>query len=94
MEDRWSRHTAVEDVMTQRVLFVTPGETLENCTALMTEKRVRHLPVVDGTMLVGIVSIGDIVKASLSEKDFLIEQLTAYVSGEHMIRPKAAFANR
>jgi CBS domain-containing protein len=63
-----SRQTPVKDVMTKRVLWVAPERTVEECMALMTDKRVRHLPVVDNTQVVGMVSIGDLVKAIIAEQ--------------------------
>jgi len=71
----------VGDVMVKDVLFVTLDTTIEQCMALMTEKRTRHLPVLDEDDLVGIVSIGDIVKGLIDDKDFVIEQLERYITG-------------
>jgi CBS domain-containing protein len=67
--------------MTERVIYVNPEQTIEECMALMTEKHIRHLPVLDGDSLCGIVSIGDVVRVLISEKDFIIDQLTKYISG-------------
>jgi CBS domain-containing protein len=77
--NRRSKNTPVRDVMSGRVLCVEPATTVEECMALMTDKRVRHLPVLDGGELAGVVSIGDVVKAIISEKEFLIDQLTRYI---------------
>ncbi len=79
---RSSRETPVRDVMTAPVVCVHPGQTNEECMALMTEKRVRHLPVMDGDRLVGLISIGDLVKDIISEQKFIIEQLEHYIAGE------------
>jgi CBS domain-containing protein len=68
--------------MSTNPCYVRPDQTLDECLALFTEKRVRHLPVLDGEKLVGIVSIGDAVKQSLSDKDFTIKQLENYISGD------------
>ena len=76
---RRSKDTPVRDVMSSRVLCVEPATTVEECMALMTDKRVRHLPVLDGGELAGVVSIGDVVKAIISEREFLIDQLTRYI---------------
>jgi CBS domain-containing protein len=76
-----SRHTPVKDVMTKRVLWVAPERTVEECMALMTDKRVRHLPVVDNTQVVGMVSIGDLVKAIIAEQQIIIDQLENYITG-------------
>jgi CBS domain-containing protein len=73
--------TPVQTIMTKRVVGVRPGETIEECMALMTDKRVRHLPVVEGGQVVGVVSIGDVVKSIISEKEFIIEQLENYITG-------------
>jgi CBS domain-containing protein len=67
--------------MTERVIYVNPEQTIEECMALMTEKHIRHLPVLDGDSLCGMVSIGDVVRVLISEKDFIIGQLTKYISG-------------
>ena len=74
-----AQDTSVRDIMTNRVLYVLPNETAEECLALMTDKHVRHLPVIDGGQLVGVVSIGDLVKAVISHQQFMIEQLTNYI---------------
>ena len=74
--------TPVRDIMTERVICVRPEQTVEECMALMTERHVRHLPVLVGDEVVGIVSIGDLVKAILDEKDFVIKQLENYITGE------------
>jgi IMP dehydrogenase len=63
------------------VLYVDPETTTEECMALMTEHRTRHLPVIDGGELVGIVSIGDVVKHLIDDKEFMIEQLQRYITG-------------
>lgn len=75
-----SRDTPVEDIMTARVVITNPQETVENCMALMTQKRVRHLPVVEDGRVVGVLSIGDLVKAIIAEQQFQIEQLENYIS--------------
>ena len=67
--------------MTKQVLCVTPKRTVDECMALMTDKRARHLPVLDHKRVIGILSIGDLVKATLSEQQVLIDQLEHYISG-------------
>jgi CBS domain-containing protein len=67
--------------MTKHVLCVTPERTVDECMALMTDKRARHLPVVDHKRVIGLVSIGDLVKAMISEQQVLIDQLQHYISG-------------
>ena len=74
-----SLNTQVGAIMTDKVCYVAPKQSVEECMALMTERRCRHLPVMDGQQLVGLVSIGDLVKSSISEKEFLINQLTSYI---------------
>lgn len=81
LEGRASRDTPVRDVMVTRVLTAHPGETVEECMAVMTDKHVRHLPVMDDDDLIGIVSIGDLVKAIIAEQQFIIDQLEQYISG-------------
>jgi CBS domain-containing protein len=80
LKGKASKDTPTRDVMTSRVVYVRPEQTVENCMALMTDKRIRHLPVLEDDHLAGIVSIGDIVKAVISEKEFIIEQLENYIA--------------
>jgi CBS domain-containing protein len=75
-----SKQTEVKDIMTQRVLWVAPERTIEECMALMTDKKVRHLPVVENTQVVGMVSIGDLVKAIIAEQQVIIDQLQNYIN--------------
>jgi CBS domain-containing protein len=76
-----SEDVAVREVLTQKVLCVPPDRTIQECMAIMTEKHVRHLPVVDDGKVVGMVSIGDIVKAVVSQQKFIIGQLESYIVG-------------
>ena len=76
-----SRELQVADIMSTPVLTVRPEDTVHACMALMTEHRIRHLPVVDATGPIGMVSIGDLVKSLLSEQAFTIEQLEHYIAG-------------
>ena len=78
---RTSSVTQVRDVMTTAVLFVRPDQTSEQCMQLMSNHRLRHLPVVEGEKLVGMISIGDLVKDIISEQKFIIEQLEQYITG-------------
>ncbi|MGW8144403.1 MAG: CBS domain-containing protein [Anaerolineales bacterium] len=73
--------TQVWEIMTPDVIFVNPDQSIEECMAIMTEKHVRHLPVFSGEELVGLISIGDVVKELISEKEFVIEQLENYIAG-------------
>lgn len=75
-----AEQTPVRAIMSTEVFCVTPGQTVEECMALMTEKRIRHLPVKDAGRLIGVISIGDAVKAIISEQQFLIEQLENYIT--------------
>jgi CBS domain-containing protein len=77
---RSSRDFAVQDIMTHSVVCVTPERSVNECMALMTEKRLRHLPVLDHKRVVGLVSIGDLVKATIEEQEFTITQLQLYVT--------------
>lgn len=81
LEGRSSRTTQVREIMTTHVLYADPGQNIEECMALMTEKRVRHLPVMDQGQLVGVISIGDLVKSIITEQKFIIEQLERYIRG-------------
>jgi CBS domain-containing protein len=76
-----SRETTVKEIMTTNVVGVRPAQSMEDCMVLMTDKRIRHLPVVEGEKLIGMISIGDVVKAIISDKDFLIQQLEHYITG-------------
>ena len=79
---RASRDTLARDIMTSPVMYVQPRQTSAQCMALMTENRLRHLPVMDGGKLVGLISIGDLVKDIISEQKFIIDQLEHYISGQ------------
>jgi CBS domain-containing protein len=79
---RSSKDTAVRDIMTKSVMYVPPSHTSEECMALMTEHRLRHLPVIERGSLIGLISIGDLVKDIISEQKFIIQQLEHYITGE------------
>ena len=79
---RSSKETPVRDVMTSSVMYVRPDQTSEECMVLMTENRLRHLPVMNGDKLIGLISIGDLVKDIISEQKFIIQQLEHYITGE------------
>ena len=74
--------TVVRDVMETRVLIARPEQSVEQCMALMTERRVRHLPVLEGKELIGIISIGDLVKSIIGDQKFTIDQLEHYIQGQ------------
>ena len=84
LQGKTSRETAVAEIMTpvDRMHTVSPTNTLEDCMVLMTAKHVRHLPVFDDSRFLGVISIGDVVKAIISEKQSLIDQLHDYISGK------------
>ena len=79
---RSSRDTSLRDIMTTSVMYVRPDQTCEECMALMTENRLRHMPVLLDGNLIGLVSIGDLVKHIISEQKFVIEQMEHYISGQ------------
>lgn len=78
---RSSKTTQVKEIMTSRVVYAQPEQNIEECMALVTEKRVRHLPVMEQGELIGVISIGDLVKSIIAEQKFIIEQLERYISG-------------
>jgi signal-transduction protein with cAMP-binding, CBS, and nucleotidyltransferase domain len=78
---RSSLNTKVREIMTEKVYFVRPEQTLEECMALMTQSHIRHLPVMNGQKLAGLISIGDIVKEIISDQNLEIQQLENYVLG-------------
>ena len=80
--DRSSKATPVREIMSKAVRFVRPEQTTDECMALMTERRMRHLPVIENDRLVGMVSIGDLVKNIIAEQQFTIQQLELYIHGE------------
>jgi CBS domain-containing protein len=80
--DRSSKATPVREIMSKAVRFVRPDQTTDDCMALMTERRMRHLPVIESDRLVGMVSIGDLVKNIIAEQQFTIQQLEFYIHGE------------
>ena len=80
LQGRSSRDTKIKEIMTSRVAYARPGQTVEECMALMTDKRIRHLPVLEGDELLGVISIGDLVKAIIEEQQHVIEQLEQYIS--------------
>ena len=81
LADRSSRETPVSDIMTRNVIYVKPTHTVEEAMAVMTDHRCRHLPVLDQGELVGLISIGDVVRSVIHEKEFEIDQLKHYIAG-------------
>ena len=82
LADRSPKQTPVRDIMHSPVQYVRPQQTNEECMALMTQKRLRHLLVIDDGKLLGLVSIGDLVKDIISEQEFIIHQLEHYIAGD------------
>lgn len=80
LQGRSSKNTQVKEIMTTHVMYTWNEQNIEECMALMTEKRFRHLPVIDEGQLVGVISISDLVKAIIAEQRFTIEQLERYIS--------------
>lgn len=76
--------TPVSEIMTTKVFAVTPQNTIEEAMALMTEKHVRHLPVIEEDNIVGVISIGDLVKSIIAKQEFVIDQLEKYISGARL----------
>ncbi len=81
LKGRTSKQTKVAEVMSSHVVVAHPEQSVEECMAIMTEKRVRHLPVMQDDELIGIISIGDLVKAIIENQQFVIEQLVSYING-------------
>ena len=80
LQGRSSRSTQVNEIMTSQVLYARLDQNIEECMAVMTEKRVRHLPVMEEGKVVGVISIGDLVKSIITEQKFIIEQLERYIA--------------
>ena len=81
LKGRSSKDTCVGDIMTDRPIYVTPENTIDDCMQIMSDKYIRHLPVVDKGTLLGVISIGDVVKYVIEEKNFIIENLEHYIVG-------------
>jgi CBS domain-containing protein len=82
LQGKSSKDTMVSEIMTREVIYVDPENRVEECMALMTAKRVRHLPVLQDEKLVGMVSVGDLVKSILDEQSTTIDQLERYIRGD------------
>lgn len=85
LKGRTSKQTAVHEIMTSQVFYVEPDEKIENCMAIMTERKFRHLPVVKNRKVVGIISIGDLVKSIIDRQKVVIKDLTAYITGSYPV---------
>ncbi len=86
---RLSREIPVNEIMSTKVIYVKPQNTPQECMALMTEKHVRHLPVIEDDKLIGLISIGDVVKAVIEDHQFVIDQLVQYITGMPKIKTTA-----
>ena len=81
LKGRSSKETIVRDIMSSRPIFVNPDNTIDDCMQLMSDKHIRHLPVLENDKLIGVISISDIVRYIFNEKDFIIENLEHYIAG-------------
>ncbi len=81
LQGKASSTTPVRDIMTTRVIYVQPEQTVEECMAIMTDKHIRHLPVLNGEKLIGMISIGDLVKSIIADQKYTIEQLEQFIHG-------------
>ena len=81
LKERSSTETKVSEIMTTSIVYARPDQTVEECLSKMTEERIRHLPIQEGEKLIGMLSIGDLVKATIAEQQLLIQQLEQYISG-------------
>lgn len=81
LQGHGSKETPVAEIMTSDVVTVSSSDSVQSCMAVVTERRIRHLPVVDDGQLVGVISIGDVVKAVIEDQEFLIKELEKYITG-------------
>ncbi len=81
LQGKFSKEIPVKEIMSANVIFIDPDQTIKNTKAVMIQKRIRHLPVMEDDKLVGIISIGDVVNAVLEENTFMIDQLATYIKG-------------
>lgn len=79
LQGRLSSTTKVREIMSENVIYAGPNNTVEECMAMMTEKRIRHLPIMENGEAIGVISIGDLVKGKIAEQKFLIDQLVNYI---------------
>jgi CBS domain-containing protein len=81
LEGRSSENTKISEIMSSEVITTGPDNRIEECMAIMTERRIRHLPVLDGDEVLGVISLGDLVKYIIAEQQFVIEQMERYING-------------
>lgn len=86
LEGKLSKETKISEIMSGKVIYVNPNMRTNECMALMINKKIRHLPVLENQKLVGLISIGDVVKAVIDEKEFLIDQLVNYITSTPSIK--------
>jgi len=86
LEGRSSSETSVRDIMRSKVKCVGRGASADECRALMTEDNIRYVPVVENDFLVGLISIGDVISHAISEKEYMIDQLSLYITGTHTVK--------
>ncbi len=84
LRGRFSKETMVEDLMTRRVYYASPDQSIDDLMTLMTTKHIRHLPVIDKDKLIGVVSIGDVVKTIIEDHEFTIREMEKYITGSSM----------
>ena len=82
LKGRTSKETKVKEIMTSQIYYTFPDQAAEDCMIVMTERRIRHLPVLKDDELIGMISIGDLVKSIIAEQKFIIEQLEHYITGD------------
>ena len=85
LKGRASPTTSVQEIMETKVFYAQPDQSVEDCMAIMTDKRIRHLPVIEDAKLVGVISIGDLVKSIISDQKFLIDQLEHFITGQPLV---------